>query len=281
MGSKTSGEGHGSSGVPLIKARLNVRRWSNLSAGGGALVAPAVLSGVNRALDAYVQSIKQMTVPGWSTDERLVMGPRTNEPWLINERVTSGARILDSVYNRFRSGLSAELLMGGTSRSSEMSRLYDEWDGLEKEWPSILSEAKHRLGAGFSVNDFPSTGRIWESFVAWCQFSDHDESDTAALLGRFSTFHVPDPNRPISLELHEAFDFGEKVKQLQSERGAGLISEEELLKRVKEINDEAVRSSKDFFRRKETALNWLDQAIARCLNTGISREEIMEQVKTS
>jgi hypothetical protein len=77
------------------------------------------------------------------------------------------------------------------------------------------------------MKDFPVPRRIWESFVAWCQFSEEDESDTAFLLGRFSTFDVLDPDQPPLLD--RVGVLARELQVLQTQRDAGLISEEDAL----------------------------------------------------
>jgi len=228
MDSEPLGAKHRPSRIPVIRARLRVRRWPDLSLDGAqTLIAPQLLAGVNGALDEYVQMIKGRTVPGLSTDERLVPPTRRDDWWLINDAILPDIGIFD----RVRGGFAMARLTGNPS----WCRLKNEWDKLESQWPSSLAEAKDRLGASFSADDLPLPGELWKNFIAWCQFSDADESDTLALLGRFSTFHVPDPDQPPSLDMFAAFDLVPALTELQTQRDAGLISKEEQLARANEL----------------------------------------------
>jgi hypothetical protein len=160
--------------------------------------------------------IKGKTVPGLSTDERIVPPTRKDDWWLINDAILPDI----AVFDRVQASLQAARLRGVEQRTPSLRRLKDEWNKLENQWPSILAEAQRRLGAAFQADDFPLHGELWKKFIAWGQFSDEGESDSLVLLGRFSTFHKPDVNRPRPSDMFAAFDLAHGLTELRAQRAA-------------------------------------------------------------
>ncbi len=179
----------------LAKVRVKVARWSNCSQHcGEPLVDPRYLTAVNRALDKCVDLVIRRTIPTLTNDERLL--PETylrekQEEWLVES-------LLELAKKECREYLEARQIMEALATSSQEFRatfgtLLQEWQNLEKSWPSALAKARRRLGDRFRAENYPAACDIWKAFRVCLEASDYEIVCTTDLLGDFSTFQPRDP----------------------------------------------------------------------------------------
>lgn len=213
----------------LTRIRLRVCRWPNRSASRSTpLIESALLENVYAALDQYIAFIKHNTLPTVVSNERLIPDNAGDlPPWLLMEADVDPEHGINGLIIA-RAGMTR--LAGDVQHP--LVQLVRAIKELEIEWPTLLQQAKERLGTKFDDGDFLSTDQLSVSFVVLCEKLGAE--NTHAMLANFSMYHPVEQPQKQGTDIFEAIDLARNLEQLRQERSSNKISEEEYLRKSTE-----------------------------------------------
>jgi hypothetical protein len=221
----------------LCRVNVRIQRFDNLTPDqNGYLIPPEQLAAVNRALDDCIAFIESRSIPTLRKNERLILNSAiAREKWLVDVRGDFGGKDPTDVA---RANYLWASVFSDLSFRRTFLALVSAWRELEGRWPALLPEAEKRFRRRFGSDLYEQyhlpAESIWMNFIAWGEYDGNASVNSHHLLGQFSVFEPPE-TLPETPDILEVLRTARKHEELNEQRRAGLIDEQEHLDRLRKL----------------------------------------------